>query len=101
MGVLNPEGESGRGGEWEENLLDSPSPHLPLSHSFFAVTMSVESETPTHTSPRWQPLEAIERRILGVLVEKAKTTPENYPLSVNALKSGANTYNRRTPRPSA
>src|SRR3954465_13773491 len=60
--------------------------------------MSVDSETtPAHTSPRWQPLEAIERRILGVLVEKAKTTPENYPLSLNALKSGCNQKNNRSP----
>src|SRR4029079_9383388 len=61
-------------------------------------TMSVDSETTaTHTSPRWQPLEAIERRILGVVLEKPKTTPENYPLSVNALKSGCNQKNNRAP----
>src|SRR3954453_21568261 len=59
--------------------------------------MSVEPEAPTHTSPRWQPLEAIERRILGVLVEKAKTTPENYPLSLNSLRSGCNQKNNRSP----
>src|SRR5215208_7465036 len=60
--------------------------------------MSVDTETtPAHTSPRWQPLEAIERRILGALVEKAKTTPENYPLSLNALKSGCNQKNNRSP----
>lgn len=53
--------------------------------------------TPAHNSPRWQPLEAIERRILGVLVEKAKTTPENYPLSVNALRAGCNQKNNRSP----
>ncbi len=52
---------------------------------------------PAHNSPRWQPLEAIERRILGVLVEKTKTTPENYPLSVNALKAGCNQKNNRSP----
>ena len=60
--------------------------------------MSAEIQSsPAHTSPRWQPLEAIERRILGVLVEKAKTTPENYPLSLNALKSGCNQKNNRAP----
>lgn len=46
---------------------------------------------------RWQPLEALERRVLGVLVEKAKTTPENYPLSLNALKGGCNQKNNRSP----
>src|SRR3954467_11907820 len=60
--------------------------------------MSVDTETtPAHTSPRWQPLEAVERRILGVLVEKAKTTPENYPLSLNALRAGCNQKNNRSP----
>jgi uncharacterized protein YceH (UPF0502 family) len=60
--------------------------------------MSVETPSqPSHTSPRWQPLEATERRVLGVLVEKAKTTPENYPLSLNALKSGCNQKNNRSP----
>jgi uncharacterized protein YceH (UPF0502 family) len=42
-------------------------------------------------------LEAIERRVLGVLVEKAKTTPENYPLSLNALRSACNQKCNRAP----
>src|SRR4051794_10550383 len=60
--------------------------------------MSTEPQvTAQHNSPRWQPLEAIERRVLGVLIEKAKTTPENYPLSLNALRSGCNQKNNRAP----
>ncbi len=47
--------------------------------------------------PPWQPLPPIERRIVGVLVEKAKTTPEGYPLSLNALKSGCNQKSNRSP----
>jgi uncharacterized protein YceH (UPF0502 family) len=47
--------------------------------------------------PRWQPLEPIQRRVLGVLIEKAKTTPEGYPLSLNALKSGCNQKSNRSP----
>src|SRR5580698_3392686 len=50
-----------------------------------------------HAAPGWKPLEARERRILGVLVEKAKTTPDVYPMSVNALRSGANQKNNRYP----
>src|SRR5215218_2521931 len=46
---------------------------------------------------RWRPLEPIERRVLGVLVEKAKTTPEAYPLSINALRTGCNQKNNRSP----
>jgi len=53
-----------------------------------------QSDTPT---PRWQPLAAYERRVAGVLVEKAKTTPEQYPLSLNALRTGCNQKNNRDP----
>jgi uncharacterized protein YceH (UPF0502 family) len=39
----------------------------------------------------------IERRLLGVLVEKAKTTPDTYPLSVNAIVTGSNQKSNRHP----
>ena len=48
-------------------------------------------------APRWRPVSAIDRRVLGVLVEKAKTTPDAYPMSVNALCTGANQKNNRYP----
>jgi uncharacterized protein len=38
-----------------------------------------------------------ECRVLGVLVEKATTTPEQYPLSLNAVVNGANQKNNRDP----
>jgi uncharacterized protein YceH (UPF0502 family) len=38
-----------------------------------------------------------ERRVLGVLVEKAKTTPDNYPLSLNGLVNGCNQKSNRDP----
>jgi uncharacterized protein YceH (UPF0502 family) len=38
-----------------------------------------------------------ECRALGVLVEKAQTTPDAYPLSLNALTNGANQKNNRRP----
>ncbi|HVU89278.1 MAG TPA: DUF480 domain-containing protein [Pirellulales bacterium] len=47
--------------------------------------------------PRWQPIRAIDRRVLGVLVEKAKTTPDTYPLSLNGLVTGCNQKNNRHP----
>ena len=60
--------------------------------------MSDAPPRPTQTqTPRWQPLSAIDRRVVGVLVEKAKTTPDAYPMSVNALKSGCNQKNNRAP----
>ncbi len=38
-----------------------------------------------------------ESRVLGVLVEKSTTTPEQYPLSPNAVTSGCNQKNNRDP----
>jgi uncharacterized protein YceH (UPF0502 family) len=42
-------------------------------------------------------LEPTEARILGVLVEKALTTPDQYPLSLNAATNGANQRSNRDP----
>ena len=42
-------------------------------------------------------LTAHEARCLGVLIEKATTTPEQYPLSLNALTAGCNQKNNRDP----
>jgi uncharacterized protein YceH (UPF0502 family) len=47
--------------------------------------------------PRWRPIAALDRRVAGVLVEKAKTTPDQYPMSTNALRSGCNQKNNRYP----
>jgi uncharacterized protein YceH (UPF0502 family) len=38
-----------------------------------------------------------ERRVLGVLVEKSKTTPDAYPMSINALVTGCNQKSNRDP----
>lgn len=47
--------------------------------------------------PRWQPLNQTDRRVAGVLVEKAKTTPSAYPMTVNAITSGCNQKSNRFP----
>jgi uncharacterized protein YceH (UPF0502 family) len=57
--------------------------------------MSEEAAAPA--SGPWPVLDLLERRILGVLVEKAKTTPDVYPLSINALISGCNQKSNRDP----
>jgi uncharacterized protein YceH (UPF0502 family) len=44
-----------------------------------------------------RPLDRIERRVLGVLIEKAKTTPDQYPLSLNAVVTGCNQKSNRDP----
>jgi uncharacterized protein len=47
---------------------------------------------------KWRQLERNERRVAGVLAEKAKTTPENYPMSLNALVNGCNQKSNRFPQ---
>ena len=42
-------------------------------------------------------LEPLEARVLGVLIEKQLTTPEQYPLSLNGLAAGCNQKNNRDP----
>ncbi len=42
-------------------------------------------------------LSALEIRVLGVLVEKQLTTPDYYPLSLNALIAGCNQKSSRDP----
>src|SRR5262245_14267674 len=48
-------------------------------------------------APSSPPLSPVQRRILGVLAEKQKTTPDAYPLSVNALVTGCNQKSNRDP----
>jgi uncharacterized protein len=48
-------------------------------------------------APLWVPLGPRERRVVGVLAEKGKTTPEYYPLTVAALVAGCNQKSNREP----
>jgi uncharacterized protein len=44
-----------------------------------------------------RPLSMLEARVLGVLVEKAHTVPDSYPLSLNSLVAGCNQKTARDP----
>src|SRR2546425_10047098 len=60
--------------------------------------MSEETAAAASAAPvTWPVLTLAERRVLGVLVEKAKTTPDTYPLSINALVTGCNQKSNRDP----
>ena len=48
--------------------------------------------------PSWGPLSSVQRRVLGVMVEKSKTTPDIYPMTVNAITTGSNQKNNRKPQ---
>ncbi|MEO1498718.1 MAG: DUF480 domain-containing protein [Planctomycetota bacterium] len=52
----------------------------------------------TEAPGRTAELDLYERRVLGVLVEKAKTTPDAYPLTTNALRTGCNQKSNRFPQ---
>jgi uncharacterized protein YceH (UPF0502 family) len=59
---------------------------------------NVEGASTETAAPRWKPLSRIDRRVAGVLIEKAKTTPEQYPMTVNGLVNGCNQKNNRDPQ---
>src|SRR3954451_11866669 len=42
-------------------------------------------------------LDPVEVRVLGCLIEKQRTTPDQYPLSLNALRSACNQTTNRDP----
>jgi uncharacterized protein len=44
-----------------------------------------------------RPLSLLEARALGVLIEKAQTVPDSYPLSINSLTLGCNQKTARDP----
>lgn len=44
-----------------------------------------------------EPLTSIDIRVLGALIEKERTTPEYYPLSLNALINACNQSSNRDP----
>ena len=49
------------------------------------------------TSAPWPTLSPAEARVLGCLVEKQATTPDVYPLTVNAAQAAANQKTARDP----
>jgi len=51
----------------------------------------------TPASPAAPLLTPIEARVLGTLMEKARTVPDSYPLSLNALLLGCNQKSSRDP----
>jgi uncharacterized protein YceH (UPF0502 family) len=44
-----------------------------------------------------RPLTVIEARVLGTLLEKARTVPDSYPLTLNSLVAGCNQKSSRDP----
>jgi uncharacterized protein YceH (UPF0502 family) len=59
--------------------------------------MSIDQPSSQSSPRRWQPLSLRQRRVFGVLVEKAKTTPDAYPMTINGIVTGSNQKNNREP----
>ncbi len=59
--------------------------------------MSEHSATENENKPLWNPIEAKHRRVIGVLMEKSKTTPDAYPMTINSLTVGCNQKSNRHP----
>jgi uncharacterized protein len=59
--------------------------------------MSTDSAASSPPARKWQPLNSRQRRVFGVLVEKAKTTPDAYPMTINGIVTGSNQKSNREP----
>lgn len=51
----------------------------------------------TPYSPTTRPLTPVEARVLATLMEKARTVPDSYPMSLNGLVTGCNQKTSRDP----
>jgi uncharacterized protein YceH (UPF0502 family) len=60
-------------------------------------TPAPSNPTPANPAPQWKPLSAKQRRVLGTLMEKSKTTPDVYPMSYSGLMTGCNQKSNRAP----
>lgn len=57
----------------------------------------MSDEAASTESPAWSPLTAKQRRVLGTLMEKSKTTPDAYPMTLTGLTTGCNQKSNRHP----
>lgn len=57
----------------------------------------MEEKSATEEPKVVPPLNSRQRRIFGALIEKARTTPDAYPLSLNALVNACNQKSNRSP----
>ena len=63
------------------------------------MSQDIEASQETGASaPAVEPLTATEARVLGCLVEKQATTPETYPLTLNAVVLACNQIGRASCR---
>lgn len=61
------------------------------------ATSATVPAVPPVPAPSWPTLSALEARVLGALMEKERSTPEYYPLTINSLVAACNQKNNRDP----
>jgi len=59
--------------------------------------MTIFFMSSNYPAMRLRPLTAIRARVLGTLMEKARTVPDSYPLTLNSLVAGCNQKTSRDP----
>lgn len=72
-----------------------------LTDSIWPVKLSIASAMEMENESdekKWRPIGKVLRRVAGVLVEKAKTTPDIYPMTINAITTAANQKSNRSPQ---
>ncbi len=72
-------------------------PENDLAPSFASKDETAAAASSFASAPTLQPLTYQEVRVLGCLVEKEMTTPEYYPLTLNALIAACNQSTNREP----
>lgn len=60
-------------------------------------TASAPAGQAPKAAPEWKPITAKQRRVLGTLMEKSKTTPDAYPMTFAGLCTGCNQKSNRAP----
>lgn len=57
----------------------------------------MNEQSHSSSSKNWRELDRFERRVAGVLVEKSKTTPDVYPMTLNSITTACNQKSNRYP----
>jgi uncharacterized protein YceH (UPF0502 family) len=91
----NKKRRSGGGGN--RRVCDGLPRALGRAYEQREVPIMSETKEAADAGRSWVPLAPRQRRVLGVLVEKAKTTPEYYPMSLAAIVTACNQKSNRDP----
>lgn len=82
---------------WTASALTDSRPNRSLSGNRDAGTMPSHRDFPERWPDMDSPLDVPGVRVLGALIEKERTTPDSYPLTLNALTAACNQTSNRDP----